>query len=76
MSDKTEIRKHALTFLNERLLKILVSSENIFPPALEKLAKEYSVRMKRQGRRLLAHGEEADFAIKPATAFPELMVTQ
>jgi len=32
----TEIRKHALTLLDERLLKIVVDFENIYPPALEK----------------------------------------
>jgi type I restriction enzyme M protein len=32
----TGIRKHALTFLDEYLLKILVDFENAYPPALEK----------------------------------------
>ncbi|MDR1000279.1 MAG: ADP-ribosylglycohydrolase family protein [Clostridiales bacterium] len=32
----TEIRKHALTFLDERLLGILNAFENKYPPALEK----------------------------------------
>ena len=32
----TEIRKHALTFLDERLLKILVDFENIYAPLMEK----------------------------------------
>lgn len=31
----TNIRKHALTFLDERLLNILVEFENIFPPKME-----------------------------------------
>ena len=31
-----EIRKHALTFLDEQLLKILTEFENKYPPALEK----------------------------------------
>ncbi|MEW5954278.1 MAG: ADP-ribosylglycohydrolase family protein [Bacillota bacterium] len=31
-----DIRKHALTFLDERLLKILADFENVYPPALEK----------------------------------------
>jgi type I restriction enzyme M protein len=34
----TDIRKHALTFLDERLLKILVDFENAFPPRLRKTA--------------------------------------
>ena len=32
----TDIRKHALTYLDERLLKILVEFENIYPPLMEK----------------------------------------
>ena len=32
----TNIRKHALTFLDERLLKILNDFEAVYPPALEK----------------------------------------
>jgi type I restriction enzyme M protein len=32
----TEIRKHALTFLDRRLLKILTEFENKYPPAFEK----------------------------------------
>lgn len=32
----TEIRKHALTFLDERLLKILVDFENIYAPLMQK----------------------------------------
>jgi type I restriction enzyme M protein len=32
----TDIRKHALTFLDERLLSILSDFENAYPPALEK----------------------------------------
>lgn len=35
-----EIRKHALTFLDERLLKILNDFENVYPPASEKNARE------------------------------------
>ena len=32
----TDIRKHALTFLDERLLKILVDFENVYAPLMEK----------------------------------------
>lgn len=32
----TEIRKHALTFLDERLMKILVDFENVYAPLMEK----------------------------------------
>jgi type I restriction enzyme M protein len=31
-----DIRKHALTFLDERLTRIIVNFENAFPPAMEK----------------------------------------
>lgn len=32
----TDIRKHALTFLDERLMKILVDFENVYAPLMEK----------------------------------------
>jgi type I restriction enzyme M protein len=31
-----DIRRHALTFLDERLLKILIDFETVYPPTLEK----------------------------------------
>lgn len=43
----TEIRKHALTFLDERLLKILVEFENKYPPKIEKLNAIGSVGIER-----------------------------
>lgn len=39
----TSIRKHALTFLDERLLGILVEFENIYPPKMEKIGESGSV---------------------------------
>lgn len=45
----TEIRKHALTFLDERLMKILVNFENKFPPQLEKLTGDKTVAIKKSG---------------------------
>lgn len=41
----TEIRKHALTFLDERLLKILTDFENAYPPALEKSIVDKAVKV-------------------------------
>jgi type I restriction enzyme M protein len=43
----TEIRKHALTFLDERLLKILVDFENKYPSKMEKLNADGSVGIER-----------------------------
>lgn len=43
----TEIRKHALTFLDERLLKILVEFENKYPSKMEKLNADGSVGIER-----------------------------
>lgn len=40
----TDIRKHALTFLDERLLSILVDFENVYPSTLEKSVKGNSVK--------------------------------
>lgn len=46
----TEIRKYALTFLDERLMKILVDFENKYPPQLEKRNGETSVAIKRSSK--------------------------
>jgi type I restriction enzyme M protein len=43
----TEIRKHALTFLDERLLKILVEFENKYPSKMEKIIDYGSVGIER-----------------------------
>ncbi len=43
----TEIRKHALTFLDERLLKILVEFENKYPSKMEKVNDIGSVGIER-----------------------------
>jgi len=40
-----EIRKYALTFLDERLFKILTDFENKYPPALEKSIAENNVKI-------------------------------
>ena len=43
----TEIRKHALTFLDERLLKILVEFENNYPSKMEKINSVGSIGIER-----------------------------
>lgn len=43
----TEIRKHALTFLDERLLKVLVEFENKYPSKMEKVNADGSVGIER-----------------------------
>lgn len=43
----TEIRKHALTFLDERLLKVLVEFENKYPSKMEKVNADGSVSIER-----------------------------
>lgn len=43
----TEIRKHALTFLDERLLKILIAFENEYPSKMEKINAGGSVGIER-----------------------------
>jgi len=47
-----EIRKHALTFLDERLLKILTEFENKYPPALEKNIAEKNVKITGRKRKI------------------------
>lgn len=43
-----EIRKHALTFLDERQLQILVDFENQYPPVMEKKVGDVSVPVERK----------------------------
>lgn len=45
-----EIRKHALTYLDERLLKILVEFENIYQPKIEKISGNRSVTIERSAK--------------------------
>ena len=47
-----EIRKHALTFLDERLLKILTEFENKYPPALEKNIAEKNIKITGRKRKV------------------------
>lgn len=54
----TEIRKHALTFLDGRLLKILNDFENTYPPALEKNIDEKKVKVNGQKRKVAGVSRE------------------
>ena len=47
----SEIRKHTLTFLDKRLLQILVAFENKYPPVMEKKVGDVSIPMKRKATR-------------------------
>lgn len=53
-----EIRKHALTFLDERLLKILSDFENTYPPAFEKTIGEKLVKV--NGRKRNVSGDSRE----------------
>lgn len=53
----TEIRKHALTFLDERLLKILVEFENNYPPKMEKVNAVGSVSIERSKETKVEKGD-------------------
>ena len=55
----TTIRKHALTFLDEDLLKILVAFENKYPPAAEKKVGDTSIPVKRRDNRKVKSGDRA-----------------
>lgn len=48
----TDIRKHALTYLDERLLKILTDFESVYPPALEKNVSEKTVKVAGRERKI------------------------
>lgn len=47
----TDIRKHALTFLDQQLLKILTAFENKFPPVMEKKVGDVVVPVERKPER-------------------------
>ena len=54
----TELRKHALTFLDKRLLEILNAFENIYPPALEKKIAKKNVKVSGRQRKVKGHTRE------------------
>ena len=48
----TDIRKHAITFLDERLLNLLVEFENQYPPLLERSSGGKTSKTKTTGRKI------------------------
>ena len=59
-----DLRKHAITFLDERLMKILIEFENIYAPKLEKSVGEASVAVKKaaNGKKVAAGSRETMIA--------------
>lgn len=53
------IRKHALTFLDENLLKILVDFENKYPPMMEKIIGDTNIPLKRKDGQKVRGGNRA-----------------
>ncbi|MEK4853363.1 N-6 DNA methylase [Paenibacillus sp. FSL H7-0756] len=83
----THIRKHALTFLDVRLLKILLEFENIYPAKMEKIQSSGSVSIKEEsvGAKIKTGGREemirsamdaADEALKNSTLESEETTSQ
>lgn len=56
----TNIRKHALTFLDERLLNILVEFENLYPSKIEVIQEDSSVAFEPAPAREVKAGKRAD----------------
>ena len=61
----SDIRKHTLTFLDERLLQILVVFENKYPPVMEKRVGDISVPVERMAERKV-EGESREAIIEDA----------
>lgn len=56
----TDIRKHALTFLDQNLMKLLTSFENKYPPVMEKKHDDVSVSIKRsENKKVKIGGRES-----------------
>lgn len=72
----TEIRKHALTFLDERLLKILVEFENKYPSKMEKINSVGSIGIKRStGTKIMTGDRKAMMQASIETANKELQAS-
>lgn len=82
----TEIRKHALTFLDERLLNILIDFENVYPPKMEKVNADVSIGVERNKKHNVKMGgrtemiqsamETADMELKESTSENEETTSQ
>ena len=69
----TDIRKHALTFLDGTLLELLVEFENKYPPIMEKRNKDMSVSIKRsEDKKVKIGGREEMIQSANETADKEL----
>ena len=64
----TDIRKHALTFLDERLMKILVAFENKYPPTTEKTTEDKKVPVKRAKNQKVKTGSRKEMVQSAAKA--------
>lgn len=65
-----DIRKHALTFLDELLLQILIEFENKYPPVMERHTRNVSVPVKRDETRKVS-GEDRATLIENAVQAAE-----
>lgn len=82
----TEIRKHALTFLDERLLNILIDFENVYPPKMEKVNADVSIGVERNKKHNVKMGgrtemiqsamDTADMELKESTSVNEETTSQ
>ncbi|WP_462289384.1 N-6 DNA methylase [Holdemanella biformis] len=82
----TDIRKHALTFLDQNLMKLLTSFENKYPPVMEKKHDDVSVSIKRSENKKVKIGgretmiqsavEIADQELKDSIAENEKITSQ
>lgn len=52
----TDIRKHALTFLDRSLMQLLILFENKYPPIMEKKREDMSVSVKRSANKKVSTG--------------------
>lgn len=52
----TDIRKHALTFLDQKLMQLLILFENKYPPIMEKKRENMSVSIKRSAEKKVKIG--------------------
>ena len=69
----TDIRKHALTFLDQKLMQLLILFENKYPPVMEKMYDDMSVRIKRsEDKKVKTGGRESMIQSATETADQEL----
>lgn len=69
----TDIRKHALTFLDQKLMQLLILFENKYPPVMEKKRDDMSVSIKRsEDKKVKTGGRESMIQSATETADQEL----